>query len=533
MTHAKNQTTALLETVLEAMDQGFIAWSEDYKLVAWNQLFLDFWQYPSHLIRVGVPLIEVLEFQATLGTYGEGEPKELAAVRMQSVIRDFKGAAAHNAAAEYVDKSPSGKWLQIKRRLVKGLGFVTCATDITEKVASERAVNLMHDNIDSFADSVVMADTDGTIIYTNNRYHEIYPDAPSRAEIIGLRQEDLLRRSVATGLIAEPLAQSDPEAWVRKKVAARQVNGTSDWESRHTNGRIYQIRQQRDDISGSIIITADITERKKSEDALKLANETLEVRVQERTRDLEEQVRLREIDSRAKSDFLANMSHELRTPLNAVIGFSETMRHEIFGPLGSAKYAEYAEDIHMAGNHLLELINDVLDLSKVEAGQWELHEEDVDLVSTLNSMVRMVREQASNKEIELVLAEPAGGAAIVYCDERAVKQISLNLLTNAVKFTKPGGRVEVTTEVMPDQGVAISISDNGIGIAAEDIPKILSPFGQAASAETRGHEGTGLGLSLAKSLTELHDGSFSVTSELGVGTTVTARFPPERYRGRN
>jgi signal transduction histidine kinase len=244
---------------------------------------------------------------------------------------------------------------------------------------------------------------------------------------------------------------------------------------------------------------------------------------------LQEQVRLREIASHAKSEFLANMSHELRTPLNAVLGFSEIMLNEIFGPLGSDKYREYAQDIHMAGGHLLELINDVLDLTKVEAGQWTLNEEAVDLSQINRSMARMLRDQAGSKQIELSLNLPADGDATIFCDERAIKQVTLNLLTNAIKFTENGGRVDVTVEIASDRSAMIRISDTGIGISASDIPKALSAFGQAAATETRGHQGTGLGLPLAKNLTELHGGKLTLESEIGVGTTVIVHFPPERY----
>jgi PAS domain-containing protein len=246
MKNLPSQTTELLESMLEALDQGFIAWDEDCRLVAWNQLFLDFWRLPGHIMRKGKPLLEILEYQASLGSFGEGDPKVVAKAYMATIVRDFKDAAAGSATVEVIVKSESGKWLQMKRRMVEGLGYVTCATDVTEKVASERAANLMYDNIDSFADSVVMVDSDGHIIYSNNRYHEIYPDSPSREEIIGMSQRDLLRRSLDRGLIDDALAKADPDAWIEQKVAERRVDGTTNWETRHSNGRFYQIKQQRE-----------------------------------------------------------------------------------------------------------------------------------------------------------------------------------------------------------------------------------------------------------------------------------------------
>ena len=234
-----------------------------------------------------------------------------------------------------------------------------------------------------------------------------------------------------------------------------------------------------------------------------------------------------EAANRAKSEFLTLMSHELRTPLNAIIGFSEIIKGEMFGPVGTARYRDYAKDIHDSGQHLLALINDILDLSKIEAGQLELDEEDVDVAEVIHSCLRLVRERAKNGGVGLATEIPEELPALHF-DERKLKQILINLLSNAVKFTPAGGEVTIKAWFRAGSGYVFQIIDTGIGIAIEDIPKALTSFGQIDSKLARKYEGTGLGLPLTKSLIELSNGSMDLQSEVGAGTTVTVRFPPER-----
>ncbi len=231
----------------------------------------------------------------------------------------------------------------------------------------------------------------------------------------------------------------------------------------------------------------------------------------------------------AKTEFLANMSHELRTPLNAIIGFSEMIESGVFGPVGSAKYLEYATDINESGQHLLELINDILDLAKIENGKLELDEQIVDVSKVAKSCLTVIKERALEGGLKVKHRLPKNLPAL-WADERKFKQILINLLSNAVKFTPEGGRVSLETVVEPDQSLAIKVCDTGIGIAAEDIGKALAPFTQVDSKLTRNYEGTGLGLPLSKALVELHGGALELESEVDVGTTVTVRFPPERTR---
>jgi len=229
--------------------------------------------------------------------------------------------------------------------------------------------------------------------------------------------------------------------------------------------------------------------------------------------------------SKAKSEFLASMSHELRTPLNAVIGFSDAMVLEIFGPMGE-RYKSYASDIRSSGAHLLALINDVLDLSRLDAGQAELREEVFGLGELVEESLRLIQSQAQKADIALS-TDIACGMPALKADRRRIKQVLVNLLSNAVKFTPAGGRVTLGAQ-LSEAGLALTVADSGIGIAPDDIPKALEVFGQVDSSLARKYEGTGLGLPLSKQLMELHGGTLRLESQVNVGTTVTVTLP----RGR-
>ncbi|MCH8098548.1 MAG: HAMP domain-containing histidine kinase, partial [Proteobacteria bacterium] len=213
--------------------------------------------------------------------------------------------------------------------------------------------------------------------------------------------------------------------------------------------------------------------------------------------------------------------------LNAILGFSELMFNATLGPLGNPKYQEYTKDINDSGRHLLALIDDILDLAKIEAGRLELDEEDIDVAKTTSSCMVLVKERAKNGGVKLKTDIPDGLPAL-HADARMLKQILVNLLSNAVKFTPAGGEVTLKAWWRPDSGYVFQVIDTGIGIALADIPKALSPFGQVESDLDRKYEGTGLGLPLTKQLVEMHGGSLDLQSEEGAGTTVTVRFPSER-----
>jgi two-component system cell cycle sensor histidine kinase PleC len=231
--------------------------------------------------------------------------------------------------------------------------------------------------------------------------------------------------------------------------------------------------------------------------------------------------------SLAKSRFLATMSHELRTPLNAILGFSEVMKGELFGPHSVAAYREYSNDIHSSGQHLLMLINEILDLSRVEAGRYELKEESLALAHIVEDCLHLLTLRASKRDITLVdLVEPK--LPRIWADERAIRQVILNLLSNAIKFTPQGGSVTVKVGWTAQGGQYVSIRDTGPGIPENEIPVVMSSFGRGTLAQKNAEEGSGLGLPIVKGLIELHGGSFTLKSKVREGTEVIIILPPER-----
>ena len=242
---------------------------------------------------------------------------------------------------------------------------------------------------------------------------------------------------------------------------------------------------------------------------------------------LKEAVSAAEVANETKAAFLANMSHELRTPLNAIIGFSSVMTKESLGPIGSHKYKEYAGDIHNAAEHLLSLINDILDLSKIEAEKHELYEEDFDLNELIEEAVSLLRNKARDKSID-INTESQKNLPVVSADRTKINQVLINLLSNSIKFSDTGGKVDVRAAFCSRDGFTVEVTDTGMGIAPDDVERVLTPFARARNSEVAKQEGTGLGLSLSKSLVELHGGSLELESELGHGTTVTVTLPAWR-----
>ena len=301
-----------------------------------------------------------------------------------------------------------------------------------------------------------------------------------------------------------------PAAGIAAMASMTKSEALKEWQRRADTGGIALILRSLFVVGIGLFVVKQLRRQEALEGELRLAKESAESA------------------SHAKSEFLAHMSHELRTPLNAIIGFSEIIKNRKFGPV-SDRYPVYAGDIHSSGTHLLSLINDILNLSKLEAGQFVLQEEDVDLPGLVDACLNVIETQAQASKIMLSVSLD-NTVRWIRADERRLRQVLINLLSNAVKFTPEGGQVRVSS-TRRNGGLAISVSDTGAGMAAEDIPKAMTPFGQIDSKVRRKLEGTGLGLPLAKQLAELHGATFSIESKIGAGTTVTIVLPPGRILG--
>jgi two-component system cell cycle sensor histidine kinase PleC len=315
---------------------------------------------------------------------------------------------------------------------------------------------------------------------------------------------------VHDGPLARGLVASDTRLLAGKAAAISSEDEVADAEGNRHVLLAHKAVFHGDDEEESMVVTVllDITERKRAERDLLAAKEQAE------------------LANRTMGEFVANMSHELRTPLNAILGFSQVIAGEMLGPIGTQKYVGYARDILGSAEHLLGIINDILDVSKLEAGRLDLVEELIDPAKAMADLLQLAEAKARAGEIRIVVRRE-GETPALRVDARKLKQIVLNLLMNAIKFSPAGSEVEILLRNVAG-AVSISVIDHGIGMDAAELETAMSRFGQVASAWTRGHDGTGLGLPLAIGLAELHGGNLTIRSSKGIGTTVTVTFPRER-----
>jgi len=450
---------------------------------------------------------------------------QLADARVQSFDHAFRMRHAN------------GRWLWLRARCElarqdgeAGLHLIGIAVDITEQkslVEKTVAADLrLRDAIETIPEAFVLWDADNRLVLCNSNFQALH-HLPDQAVVTGTPYEAV----VAMGrkpIIRTTVTNDDG-----------QPPGARTFEAQLDDGRWMHISERRTKDGGYVSVGTDITKIKLHEqrliegekrriatiDDLRKSQQALEQQA-DQLADLaekyaEEKTRAEDANQ-AKSKFLANMSHELRTPLNAIIGFSEIMEAAMFGPLGAEKYSEYSRDIRESGQYLLDVINDILDMSKIEAGGIRLAPEDVELDPVLADCLRVVWGRASEKRLALN-SQIAPGIRL-RADRRALKQIALNLLSNAVKFTPEGGAVTVEGRVRGSH-VTIAIKDSGIGIPKEALRKLGRPFEQVESQLTKRHQGSGLGLAIAKSLIEMHGGGMRIASTLGKGTMVVVRLP--------
>lgn len=430
--------------------------------------------------------------------------------------------------------SGSWVWLRMRAELVYTKNsiphLIGIAVDITEqellKQHTRNADIRLRDAIENISEAFVLWDSKRRLVMCNSKYQQLY-NLPASAVVSGNSHDKIMAQS------------SKPR--IRKQISTEKkvAGGAQTFEAQLEDGRWLLISERRTQDGGFVSIGTDITQMKRNEEKLITSERRLIATVSDQRKTqqkmelhkqqlveladkLNDEKNRAEDGSRAKSEFLANISHELRTPLNAIIGFSEIMQSKMFGPLGSEKYEEYACDIHNSGNFLLGVINDVLDMSKIEAGRFQLNPETVKLDELLGETLRIIKIQA--EEAGLTVKHNIPDNLSLQADRRAVKQILLNLLSNAVKFTPENGEISVSTR-HSKTSVNIIIQDNGIGISKEAIKRLGQPFEQVQDQFSKNHKGSGLGLAIAKSLAGLHGGSLKIASVEGEGTTVTVRLP--------
>jgi two-component system, cell cycle sensor histidine kinase PleC len=426
-------------------------------------------------------------------------------------------------------------WLRVRCELSQGaadagLHLIGIAVDITEqKSLAEKTVEAdlrLRDAIETIPEAFVLWDAGDRLVLCNSHFQRLHK-LPDSAVTPGTSYETVIE------------VGSMPEVRTRLHEAGTQAPGARTFEAQLDDGKWLHISERRTKDGGYVSVGTDITRIKEHEQKLvdndlrlratvidlKRSQSALERQAIELA-DLaekysEEKTRAEEANQ-TKSKFLANMSHELRTPLNAIIGFSEIMESGMFGTLGSEKYQEYCHDILTSGHYLLEVINDILDMSKIEAGRMKLDMEPLDLSKTLAESLRVVSGRANDKN--LLLDADIERIIPVVADRRATKQIIVNLLSNAVKFTPDGGKIVVRSRLLKDS-IVLMIADTGIGIAPNSLRRLGRPFEQVESQLTKTYHGSGLGLAIARSLTNLHGGSMRLRSKLGTGTVVCVSLP--------
>jgi len=514
-----------IDTALNRGRCGLWDWDLARGRVFWSHSMFDILGLPPKDDLLSFGEVNALVHKDDINLYALAT--QVADSRVQSIDHAFRMRHA------------DGRWLWLRARceLARqeddgGLHLIGIAVDITEqKNLVERTVAAdlrLRDAIETIPEAFVLWDADNRLVLCNSNFQELHhlPDEVVQAgarydSVVAAGKKPILRTTVTNDEAQQP--------------------GAGTFEVRLDDGRWMHISERRTKDGGYVSVGTDITKIKLHEQKLvegekrqaqtindlRTSQEALQLQT-EQLADLaekyaEEKTRAEEANQ-AKSKFLANMSHELRTPLNAIIGFSEIMEAAMFGPLGAEKYNEYSRDIRESGEYLLDVINDILDMSKIEAGGIRLTPEEIDLDSVLADCMRVVWQRANEKH--LTLQSRVAPAIGLKADRRSLKQITLNLLSNAVKFTPDGGAVSVRGHVRAGK-VTIAIEDSGIGIPKDALYKLGRPFEQVESQLTKRHQGSGLGLAIAKSLTELHGGAMRIHSRLGKGTMVVVRLPIE------
>jgi signal transduction histidine kinase len=476
------------------------------RLVLSNELYASFFEPVKDLIVPGRSFTELANSALTRRVYADQHLNNPDFLRWR---------VEHHRTGddEPLIQIRNGRWILMRERRTPEGDTVLFFTDVSalkqreeELTRLNKLQSLFVDALDQIPSGLLLCDSEDRIVMCNsaNRFYFRHADAFLKP---GTPFETLLRAYVTSGDVKDI---GDVEDWIAKRMAQHR-SGDSDFNLAYQDGRWSRVIERRTASGGIIGIRSDITERKQTEEALRQSEQAARAAREEAER-----------ANRAKTAFLANMSHELRTPLNAIIGFSEMIEQAIKGPILET-YREYGEIIRTSGQHLLAIINDLLDIAKLNAGRTELYFEPVDVDPLIAEVVTIVSARARDAEVEIV-KNLDRRSPMVEADPLRLRQVLLNLLTNAIKFTPAGGRVDISTSVQLDE-LQIVVRDTGIGMAPEDIPRAFEPFTQVSQDTLRKSEGTGLGLPISKMLIELHGGRFEIVSAPKRGTTVTISLP--------
>jgi PAS domain S-box-containing protein len=486
----------------QALSNGIALFDRDDRMIICNAAYRQFTGLDEQTLKPGISYEQILRTRIAqnLLPLPPEETVETFITRRMEQHRNPRGPIERLRA--------NGRWSLIsEQRLVDG-GYVLVAYDITAAKERERDLaektQLLQSTLENMGEGISVYDANLRMVSWNEKLIEIV-GLPRSMYKVGTPFEDIVRFSAERG----EYGPGDIEEMIRERISASTMAKPHRNARWRVNGRYVELRRNPMPGGGFVTVYSDLTESKRAEDALRDAKEAAEAA------------------NRTKSEILANMSHELRTPLNAIIGFSDIILRETFGAVGQPRYLDYARDIYESGTHLLALINDILDVSKAEAGRIELLEGRVDVGELIDSCLRLVHARADEAKIELV-ATLSEELPALHADGLRLKQVLLNLMSNAIKFTPAGGRVTLKAETADGHGLHLRVIDTGIGMAPEDIPKALSPFGQLETSMSRRYPGTGLGLPLSKALVELHGGRLHIDSVLGKGTTVTISLPHAR-----